>query len=115
MVLKDRMHYFFRETQTDESDMEGDTEASESLEPPIQDQLEALKLELLQKTQELVNSKRETTAALEEDRAVKVQAEKDLDEARKAAAQELAIYKFGMERFSTDNDFTSYEQIKFFL
>ena len=121
MVLKDRMHYFFRETQTNESDMEGDTEASESLEPPIQDQLESLKLELLQKTQELVNSKRETTAALEEARAVKVQAEKDLDEARKAAAQELAIYKFGLERFSTDNDsikfytgFTSYEQIKFF-
>ena len=123
MVLKDsfKMHYFFRETQTDESDMEGDTEASESLEPPIQDQLEALKLELLQKMQELVNSKRETTAALEEARAVKVQAEKDLDEAMKAAAQELAIHKFGLERFSTDNDsikfytgFTSYEQIKFF-
>ena len=49
-VLKNRMHYFFRGTQTDESDMEGDIKASESSEPPIQDQLEALKLELLQKT-----------------------------------------------------------------
>lgn len=66
--------------------MVGDTKASESLEPPIQDQLESLKVELLQRMQELENSKRETTAALEEARAVKMQAEKDLDEARKAAA-----------------------------
>ena len=61
--------------------MEGDTEASDSQEPSIQDHLEALKLELMLKTQELENSKRETTAALEEARAVKAQAHKDLDEA----------------------------------
>ena len=105
-----------RETQTDESDIEGDAEASES-----QDQLKALKSELLQKTQELENSKRETAAALQEARAFKVQAEKDLDSAKEAAAMELAVYKFGLERFSTDNDsikfytgFISYEHIKFF-
>lgn len=121
LVLKDRILYIFRETGTDESDVEGDTEASDSQEPSIQDHLEALKLELMLKTQELENSKRETTAALEEARAVKAQAHKDLDEARKAAAQELAVYKFGLERFSTDNDsikfytgFTSYEHIKLF-
>lgn len=84
--------------------MVGDTKASESLEPPIQDQLESLKVELLQRMQELENSKRETTAALEEAKAVKMQAEKDLDEARKAAAHNLAVYKFRWERFSTDND-----------
>ena len=101
--------------------MERDTEASESLEPLIQNQSEALKLELLQKTQELENSKRKTTAALEEARAVRVQAEKDLDKARKVTAQELAVYKFGLERFSTNNDsikfytgFTPSEYIKFF-
>ena len=92
------MHYFFRETQTNENDMVGDTKASESLKPPIQDQLESLKVQLLE------NSKRETTAALEEARAVKMQAEKDLDEARKAAAYNLAVYKFRWERFSIDND-----------
>ena len=122
LALKDRILYIFRETQTDESDVEGDTEASDSQEPSIPDQLEALKLELMLKTQELENSKRETTAALEEARAFKAQADKDLDEARKAAAQKLAVYKFCLERFSTDNDtikfytgFTSYEHIKFFL
>lgn len=36
--------------------MVGDTKASESLEPPIQDQLESLKVELLQRMQELENS-----------------------------------------------------------
>ena len=72
LVLKDRIVYIFRETQTDESDVEGDTEASDSQEPSIQDQLE-----LILKMQELESSKRETTAALEEARAVKAQAHKD--------------------------------------
>lgn len=122
LVVMDRILYSFRETQTNESDMVGDTEASDSQESPIQDKLEALKLELSQRSEELENSKRETTAAVEDDRAVKVQADKDLVEARKAAAQELAAYKFGLERFSTDNDsikfytgFTSYEHITIFL
>ena len=50
-----------------------------------------------------------------------MQAEKDLYSAKEAAAKELAVYKFGLERFSTDNDsikfytgFISYEHIKFF-
>lgn len=51
LVLKDRTLYIFRETGTDESDVEGDTEASDSQEPSIQDHLEALKLELMLKTQ----------------------------------------------------------------
>ena len=55
------------------------------------------------------------------DRSDGVSSKQDLDEARKAAAQELAVYKFGLEIFSTDNDsirfytgFTSYERTKLF-
>ena len=48
---------FCRETQTDESDSEGDVEASESQGLKSQDQLKGLKSELLQKMQQLENSK----------------------------------------------------------
>lgn len=54
--FKEQNASFFIETQTDESDMEEDTKTSKTHQPPINDQLEDLRLTLLQKTQELENS-----------------------------------------------------------
>lgn len=63
----------FRETQTDESDMEeSGTEAAP--EPTLQEKLEALRLELFQKEQELEKSKQETASVLEEMKEFKAQA-----------------------------------------
>lgn len=110
----------FRETQTDESDMEeSGTEAAP--EPTLQEKLEALRLELFQKEQELEKSKQETASVLEEMKEFKAQAQRELENAKRTAAEQLAIYKFGLERFSSDNDsirfytgFISYQHIKFF-
>lgn len=87
----------------------------------MQEELEGLRLEVILKTQELKKSKEETASVMEEMNAFKAQAHKEIENTKKAAAEELALSKFGLERFSTNNDlvrfytgFVSYEHIKAF-
>ena len=69
-------------------------------------------MEHLQKTLKLENGKREIPAALQEARAVKVQADKDLNNVKEAEAKERVVYKFGLERFSTNSDYEIFYKIR---
>ena len=104
-------------TQTDESDGEVlDDESNQPYEgdttqvPNISEELRQTKAQLLAVQAELAAARRDASAAQEE-----------LMRQKEQAAAELAIYKFGLERFSTDNDaikfytgFCTYNHFKFF-
>lgn len=104
-------------TQTDESDGEGlDDESNQPYEgdtthvPNISEELRQTKAQLLAVQAELAAARRDASAAQEE-----------LMRQKEQAAAELAIYKFGLERFSTDNDaikfytgFCAYNHLIFF-
>jgi len=87
----------------------------------MQEELEAVRAELLATKHELTKSRDETAAALEGAEAMKAKASIDMDNLRRNAAEQLALHKFGLERFMTDNDsikfytgFPSYEHVKLF-
>ena len=104
-------------TQTDESDGEVlDDESNQLYEgettqvPTSSEELRQTKAQLLAVQAELAATRRDASAAQEE-----------LMRQKEQAAAELAIYKFGLERFSTDNDaikfytgFCTYSHLKFF-
>lgn len=115
-----------RDTQTDESE----PESSNTLNMDTQRQeIEALQAELLATKKQLVESQSQTAVAIkqaqdleEQVKAIKAKAEKEIDEVKKQAAEQLALLKFGLERFSSDNDsirfytsFPSYEHLKVFF
>ena len=87
----------------------------------MQDEIKALQAELLATKEELVKVKYETAAALKQVEAVQAQASIDIESVQKQAAEQLALSKFGLERFSTDNDsikfytsFPTYQHIQDF-
>ena len=68
---------------------------------------------------QLLKRRDETKAAQEEVKAVKTQAAIEIEEIKRQAAEQLALNKFGPERFGTNNDsikfytsFPSYEHIQ---
>ncbi|XP_068713587.1 uncharacterized protein [Montipora foliosa] len=87
----------------------------------MQDEMKALQAELLATKEELVKVKYETAAAIKQVEAVQAQASIDIKSVQKQAAEQLALSKFGLERFSTDNDsikfytgFPTYQHIQDF-
>ena len=54
--------------------------------------------------EQLNKSRNETAAAQEEVKAVKAQAVVEIQDCKRQVAEQLALAKFGLERFGTDND-----------
>lgn len=119
--------FFYRETQTDESEGEDDAiesgqTSTSSTTTELQDEIEVLKAQLLDVKKQLDNSRNETADAENMIKEVKAQAAKELEELKKHCAEQLSLNKFGLERFGTDDEairfytgFTSYEYIQTFF
>ena len=111
------LYCVYSATQTDESDGEVlDDESNQPYErdttqvPNISEELRQTKAQLLAVQAELAAARRDASAAQEE-----------LMRQKEQCAAELSIYKFGLERFSTDNDaikfytgFCTYSHLIFF-
>ena len=83
--------------------------------------IEAIQEELRRAKAELKDCREEKEAALVQSHFERQKAETEIDSFRKSVAEQLSISKFGLERFSTDNDaikfytgFVSYQHIKCF-
>nr|XP_018672850.1 uncharacterized protein LOC108950989 [Ciona intestinalis] len=102
-------------TQTDESDMEADDASNQ---PPKSNQAQSICEELQQTKAQLAATQAELTASRRE----VVAAKEELQVQKEKAAAEVVIYKFGLERFFTNNDaikfytgFCSYKHFQFFF
>lgn len=127
-VRRNIIRHIERDMQTDGSEPE-----SEINNTPIKDtqkeEIQALQAELLATKKQLAESQNETAAAIREvqvmkDKAetIKAQADKEIAYLKRQAAEQLALLKFGLERFSSDKDsirfytsFPSYEHLRNFF
>ena len=82
-------------------------------------EIQSIKAQPLAMQKQLLKRRDETKAAQEEVKAVKTQAVIEIEEIKRQAAEQLALNKFGPERFGTNNDsikfytsFPSYEHIQ---
>ena len=91
----------------------------------LQQQLLDIQAELQNANEQLKKSKQEAAeeanAAINIINDLKVQAQSDIDKCRRCAAEQLALSKFGLERFSADDDsikfytgFPTYKHLKIF-
>lgn len=114
--------FSYRDTQTDESDYEDNAEIPQTASPnTMQSEIESLKEQLNNVQRQLKESKTETAAAVDMVEQVKTEAAKKMDELKRQFSEQLALNKFGLERFGTDNEsirfytgFSSYDYIKTF-
>ena len=67
-------------------------------------EIQSIKAQPLAMQKQLLKRRDETKAAQEEVKAVKTQAAIDIEEIKRQAAEQLALNKFGPERFGTNND-----------
>ena len=81
-------------------------------------EIQSIKAQPLAMQKQLLKRRDETKAAQEEVKAVKTQAVIEIEEIKRQAAEQLALNKFGPERFGTNNDsinfytsFPSYEHM----
>lgn len=93
------------------------------------EEIQALEAELLAIKKQLAESQNETYVALrevhvmkEKAKTIKAQADKEIADLKRQAAEQLALLKFGLERFSSHKDsirfytsFPSYEHLRIFL
>ena len=70
----------------------------------MQSKIQFIKAQLLALQEKLQKSRDETKAAQEEVEPVKTQAVIEIKEIKRQAAEQLALNKFGLKRFHTDND-----------
>lgn len=107
-VRRKIVRYIDRDMQTDGSESE-----SEINNTPIKDtqkeEIQAIQAELLATKTQLAESQNETAAAIREvqvmkDKAetMKAQADKEIAYLKRQAAEQLALLKFSLERFSSD-------------
>ena len=85
----------------------------------MRSEIQSIKAQPLAMQKQLLKRRDETKAAQEEVKAVKTQAALEIEEIKRQAAGQLALNKFGPERFGTNNDsikfytsFPSYEHIQ---
>lgn len=67
-------------------------------------EIQSIKAQPLAMQKQLLKRRDETKAAQEEVKAVKTKAVIEIEEIKRQAAEQLALNKFGLKRFHTDND-----------
>ena len=70
----------------------------------MQSKIQFIKAQLVALQEQLQKSRDELKAAQEEVEPVKTQAVIEIKEIKRQAAEQLALNKFGLKRFHTDND-----------
>ena len=102
--------------------MEREESLPSEVTPSSESEIQSLEAQLVAVQEQLNKSRNETTAAQEEVKAVKAQAALEIQDCKRQAAEQLALAKFGLERFGTDNDsikfytnFPSYAHIRSFF
>lgn len=114
---------FGSDTQTDDSDDDGDLSTSTTFTmDDLQAEIDSLKDQYLDLKKELEQSKNETAAAVAELEKIKTQSSTKIYEIKKQAAEQLALSRLGLERFGSDDaairfytGFPSYKHMKFFF
>lgn len=97
--------FSYRDTQTDESDYEDNADIPQTASPnTMQSEIESLKEQLNNVQRQLKESKTETAAAVDMVQQVKAEAAKKMDKLKRQFSEQLALNKFGLERFGTDNE-----------
>ena len=103
MLLKDT----FKRLDESNDEHSSQSEVSPTIDK-MQSKIQFIKAQLVALQEQLQKSRDETKAAQEEVEPVKTQAVIEIKEIKRQAAEQLALNKFGLKRFNTDNDSTKF-------
>ena len=102
MLLKDT----FKRLDESNDEHSSQSEVSPAIDK-MQSKIQFIKAQLVALQEQLQKSRDETKAAQEVE-PVKTQAVIEIKEIKRQAAEQLALNKFGLKRFHTDNDSTKF-------